>query len=64
MKISVDPDLCEANGVCVGLAPGVFSLDDDDLLHIEQPGGVTVGLERVSKAVDLCPKQALRVDEE
>lgn len=64
MKVSVDPDLCEANGVCVGLAPGVFSLDDDELLHIEQPDGASTDLERVSKAVQLCPKQALRLDEE
>lgn len=64
MKVSVDPDLCEANGVCVGLAPDVFSLDDDELLHIEQPDATTTNLERVSKAVQLCPKQALRLDEE
>lgn len=64
MRISVDPDLCEANGVCVGLAPGVFSLDDDELLHIEQPDEATIDLQRVSRAVDLCPKQALRIDEE
>lgn len=61
MEISVDPDLCEANGVCVGLAPAVFSLDDDEMLHIRQPASDSPEMERVSKAVQLCPKGALSV---
>jgi ferredoxin len=56
MKVSVDPLVCEANGVCVGIAPGVFDLDDDDELHITQPDG---DLERVTRAVESCPKMAL-----
>lgn len=31
MRVEVDPDLCESNAVCVGLAPDVFELGDDDL---------------------------------
>ena len=27
MRVTVDRDLCEANGVCAGLVPGVFRLD-------------------------------------
>ena len=34
MRVTVDRDLCEANGVCAGLVPDVFRLDDDDELHI------------------------------
>ena len=34
MRVVVDRDLCEANGVCAGLAPDVFDLDDEDYLHI------------------------------
>ena len=34
MRVAVDRDLCEANGVCAGLAPEVFDLDDEDYLHI------------------------------
>lgn len=57
MKVTVDPDVCEANAVCVGLAPDVFSLDDDDVLHIADiPEGRE---ERVRKAVDRCPRNAL-----
>ena len=38
MKIKVDFDLCESNGLCEAMAPEVFELDDDDFLqlHTEQ----------------------------
>ena len=36
MRVTVDRDLCEANGVCAGLVPAVFFLDDDDELHITE----------------------------
>lgn len=58
MQVKVDRDLCEANGVCVGLAPKVFELDDDDQLHIA--ASVPAELEqRVLMAIDRCPKNAL-----
>ena len=37
MRVEVDRDLCEANGVCAGLAPEVFDLDGEDYLHIVTP---------------------------
>jgi ferredoxin len=58
MEVSVDPLVCEANGVCVGIAPDVFELDDDDELRITQPAG---DLERVTQAVESCPKMALTI---
>lgn len=62
MRVSVDPKICEANGVCVGLAPEVFELDDADVLHIRLPDPPP-GLEaRVRQAVDACPKLALSLD--
>ncbi|HEY7882816.1 MAG TPA: ferredoxin [Streptosporangiaceae bacterium] len=63
MRVTVDRDLCEANGVCAGLAPGVFDLDDEDYLHIlvaEVPDGLAGA---VRSAVASCPKQALRVED-
>lgn len=58
MEIGVRPELCEANGVCVGLAPAVFELDDDEQLHVRGPVPAA-DVERVAKAVQLCPKGAL-----
>jgi ferredoxin len=34
MRISVDRGLCEGNGVCVGMAPDAFDLDDKDFLVV------------------------------
>ncbi|WP_243788106.1 ferredoxin [Saccharopolyspora gloriosae] len=58
MEIGVRPELCEANGVCAGLAPAVFELDEDEQLHIHRPIP-DESVERVTKAVQLCPKGAL-----
>ncbi|OPE46248.1 ferredoxin, partial [Mycolicibacterium diernhoferi] len=30
MRIEVDLDRCEGNAVCLGIAPDLFDLDDDD----------------------------------
>ena len=63
MRVTVDPDLCEANGVCANLVPEVFDLDDDDNLHIAA-GDVPAGLaDKVRLAVQSCPKMALSLEE-
>jgi ferredoxin len=63
MRVTVDPDLCEANGVCANLVPQVFGLDDDDVLHIAA-GDVPDDLAgKVRLAVQSCPKMALRLEE-
>lgn len=60
MELRVDRDLCEANAVCCGLAPDVFELDDEEQLVITQPFPPD-RLERVQKAVERCPKNALEL---
>jgi len=63
MELKVDPLVCEANAVCVGLAPEVFDLDDDDNLTILQPDPPAELLDRVRHAVRSCPKAALTLSE-
>lgn len=59
MDIGVDFDQCEANGVCVGIAPDIFDLNDDDELIVAD-GPVPPALEDdVRDAVAQCPKAAL-----
>lgn len=63
MRVRVDPEACEANGICVSLVPAVFSLDDDDQLQIcdgEVPAHLA---DEVRQAVLSCPKAALAADE-
>jgi len=63
MRVTVDTDLCEANAVCAGLVPEVFSVDDEDELHI-RAGEVPPELaDRVREAVMSCPKTALLLEE-
>jgi ferredoxin len=63
MKITVDRDLCEANGVCAGLAPEIFDLDDEDHLHILLPEVPARLADVAGRAVRSCPKTALRLAE-
>lgn len=63
MRVSVDPLACEANAVCVGLAPDVFDLDDDDRLRILREEVPPDEVDRVRHAVRSCPKAALGLAE-
>jgi ferredoxin len=63
MKIKVDYDLCEANAVCMKVAPEVFKVDDNDELHIldENPAEALRG--KIEEAVRRCPRQALALED-
>lgn len=65
MKIVVDRDLCEANGVCVRLAPRAFELDDDDVLHLRvlEPADASQRA-AIDAAIAGCPKGALAWSED
>jgi ferredoxin len=59
MRVVVDRDLCEANAVCVGWAPEVFTLGEDNRMAIvkERPGPELAG--ELQQAVARCPRGAL-----
>ena len=59
MRVVVDRELCESNGVCAGLVPEVFELGDDDRLRVSPEPLTASVLARVEHAVRRCPKQAL-----
>ena len=59
--MTVDPDLCEANALCVAEAPEVFDLNDDEVVDILIPDPPPEMASAVSDAVTACPKQALRI---
>lgn len=61
MKVSVDFDQCEANGICVGYAPEVFELDEEDNLHVTSGDVPEDQLDDVKAAVAQCPKAALKL---
>lgn len=59
MEVRVDLDRCEANGVCVGIAPDIFELDDDEELHIQVPVPPADREGDVRSAIAQCPRAAL-----
>jgi ferredoxin len=61
MMVTVDPDLCEANALCVAAAPEVFDLVDDDVVDILLPEPPPEMESAVAEAVIACPRQALRM---
>jgi ferredoxin len=61
MRIEVDWDLCESNAVCMGIAPDVFLLGDDDMLTVLQPEVTPENEELVREAVRQCPRQAISI---
>ena len=63
-KVEVDFGLCESNGVCMGIIPEVFDLDDQDYLHVLQDDVTPENEQRISEAVRQCPRQAISIREE
>ncbi|QEN12915.1 ferredoxin [Mycolicibacterium sp. ELW1] len=62
MKVVVDPLRCEANALCLAVAPDVFDLvegEDGETVRILLPTPPPELADAVHEAVDACPKQAL-----
>jgi ferredoxin len=62
-NIEVDWGLCESNGVCMGVIPEVFQLEDDDTLTLLQEEVTPDNEELVLEAVRQCPRQAISIGE-
>jgi ferredoxin len=55
--------LCESLAVCVSLLPDVFEIDDDDTMQVRPEAPPTSLRPELEKAVDSCPRTALRIEE-
>lgn len=64
MRVVVDFDLCESNAVCMGIAPEVFEVRDDDFLYILNEHPPPELHDRVREAAERCPKQAIKLEED
>jgi ferredoxin len=62
MKIVVDYDACEANAVCMDVAPEVFEVRDDDMLYLLRDEIPEELRAKVELAVQRCPKRALSLE--
>jgi ferredoxin len=63
MRVVVDFDACESNAVCMGVAPEVFEVRDDDFLYVLQENPPEELREKVEEAARRCPKQAIKVED-
>ena len=63
MRVTADFDLCEANALCVGIAPESFELDDDDFLNILDDQVTAENESRIRQAVASCPRAALSIED-
>ncbi len=64
MRVIVDMNRCESNQICVGIAPDVFTMDDDDRLVLLMDH---VGEDRradVVNAARQCPRQVITIEED
>ena len=63
MRVIVDYDKCESNGLCVSAAPTVFEVRDDDMLYVLAEHPEVAVHEQVRRAARLCPKQAITLED-
>jgi len=63
MKVNVDFDLCESNALCMGAAPEVFEVRDDDYLYILDETPAEALRPKVEEAVRSCPKAAISIED-
>lgn len=62
MRIVVDFDVCESNAVCMGMAPDVFEVREDDFLYLlqeELPESRRAEMQAIERA---CPKRAISIE--
>lgn len=59
MRVEVDRDRCEGNAVCVGIAPDLFDLDDEDYAVITADPVPEGQEDRAEQAIAECPRAAL-----
>jgi ferredoxin len=63
VRVVVDYDLCESNGVCMDIEPAVFELRDDDFLYVLDETPPPEKRAVLQLAVRRCPRQAIRLAE-
>ena len=63
MRISVNYDQCESNGICMDIAPDLFEIRDDDFLYVLNETPSEDQRSDLEQAVLSCPKQAISIIE-
>ena len=65
MKVKVDSEKCQGHNRCYALAPGLFKVDEYGYATERGDGTVPPGMEEKARlAVENCPEQAIRIEED
>ncbi|WP_343709575.1 ferredoxin [Mycobacterium sp.] len=59
MRVKVDHDRCEGNAVCLGIAPDIFDLDDEDYAVVKADPVPAAQESLAEQAIAECPRAAL-----
>lgn len=59
MRVEVDRDRCEGNAVCLGIAPDIFDLDDEDYAVVTKDPIPADQENLAEQAIAECPRAAL-----
>jgi ferredoxin len=59
MRVSVDSDSCDSNGLCAEQAPEIFQLDSDDVLQVRAGRLDEASWPAAELAARACPKLAI-----
>ena len=62
MRIVVDFDKCTSNAVCMGIAPEVFEVRDDNFLYVLQEEPPEELRPKMEEAVLACPTGAISIE--
>lgn len=64
MRVLVDYDSCDSNGLCAAAAPDLFEVRDDDFMYVRQehpPQELWADAESAARA---CPKLAITLEQQ
>lgn len=59
MRVKVDRDRCEGNAVCLGIAPDIFDLDDEDYAVVKTDPIPDGQEDLAEQSIAECPRAAL-----
>ncbi len=59
MRVIVDRDRCEGNAVCLGIAPDIFDLDDEDYAVVKTDPIPPDQEALAEQAIAECPRAAM-----
>lgn len=60
MRVIVDRDRCEGNAVCLGIAPDIFDLDDEDYAVVKLDPIPADQEQLAEQAIAECPRARRR----